>query len=485
MEEFAEKCGITGIYSLKNDYPAARMLHEAQLYLEHRGQHSHGIVTYDGSMYTASQMGHVTHDFSPAQYASLKGNTGIGHNRYKTAGLDGENDCQPFIIDAPFGQFALAHNGTIFNAPALAKRLKDEGVPFKTGRDGDIHTINDSEVIGRLIAQERDIVTGIKYASTQLQGAYSMAILDSKGELYGVRDPRGIKPLCRGKGDGVTGIFSESCVFDSDLLEMEWAGNIQPGEIYHVGGDGEEHIDLPDKGKVRPALDIFELVYFANPASVIDDISVQLFRYYGGRALGKKNVHTDKGYRTVPVEYSGNSWAQGFAQETDQHIVAWFYRNRYAGRSFIGATDEERRKIARQKLIIIESAVREFPNGLLIEDSIVRGTTMKSIIRRLRRAGAKEIHPYIGYPEVIDICPWGGIDLKTQDEHLANQYPDRQERMQFLGADSLTYNTPEDLIWAANQARVGTAKGGSELLLDHFCTHCITRKNPFETTKTL
>ncbi len=475
------------------------MLHEGQKHLENRGKDSHGgTFVSDGRLVSRRQHGVVPFYCKDSIFNGLVGSSGIGHNRYGTVGPGGDDYRQPLDERASFGDFSFAHNGTIYNSAALARRLFSEGKTFSTGRVLDesgnwtgkynFDFISDSEVIGKLIAQKDDIVEGIRYASEQILGGYSLVLLTDRGDLYAVRDSRGLKPLCIGRNSQAVGVFSESCVFSSLDLMMEFERYVQPGEIFHAGRDGEETFELPDKEKVPYSLDIFEIVYFANSASVIDGIPVSLFREFGGMALGRKNPEDkNRGFVTVPVEFSGIDWAQGFARETGNPYTSWVRRQRYSGRAFISPDDATRQKEARQKLVLLESNIGRYPDGYLVDDSIVRGHTARKLINRLRLAGARQIHARIGFPPVIDICPWGGVDMKTPDEHIANQYRDLEERRKHLGLDSLIYNEPSDLIWAANEARNFARvnmpryhfESNGALELSNFCTHCITRINPF------
>ncbi|MBU0953239.1 MAG: hypothetical protein KKA90_02340 [Nanoarchaeota archaeon] len=488
-----EECGVAAIVGKEKHYPAARMVREGMRYLGHRGHDGYGVVTFlgeDGNppLTRAVKLGPVGDDFSESSYRRMRGSSAVGHNRYATSNARGKKSLQPLMDELGPGYLSLAHNGTIENGIALARRMLEEGERFTTGRATQHApyetTVSDSEVFLRLIGRSDDVVTGIQKASQTVRGGYAAVVMDQQGVLYAFRDPRGIKPLCMGRNEDAVGVFSENVVFNSSNLRMEFDQDLEPGVIYRMSRDGIDTFDLPDKGKVPYAGCLFENVYFGHEGSTIDGVSVHGVRVAGGRMLGKKAKEMDlavEKYVTVPIPFSGMSWAEGFAEETGRPFTSFLHRQREQ-RSFILDRDEYRKRAAIEKFILLREAISQHPYALVVDDSGVRGNVSRQVARRLRDAGVKELHYFFGFPQVIAACPWGGIDMKTSNEQMANAFPQEEDLRKFLKADSVTFNFVGDLVAAMNSALVRKPPWRKEkkIELHDLCTHCISRMNPFQ-----
>jgi len=453
-----ECCGVVGAYSQTNS-DITRTVYDSLFELYNRGQESTGICVY---LDKGSRLYRIL-DYRPIHEAfnrgkdlpKLHGYWGIGHNRYSTTGESDISHAQPFEMHDPF-TFAIAHNGTIRNSNVIKATLESAGEQFETN--------SDTEVIMKLIAHEGDIIRGLQRLSLVAEGSYALTIATKDG-IYGVRDPHGIKPLCIGRGKDTVVIASESCVFNNDN-GIKFDRDLERGEVFYVGVDGEQSISLGKRGN---ALDIFELVYFARSDSVIDGIDVCEYRIERGRRLARREfIEPDSNTVIAAVPYSGIDYAIGYAEELYRRKGVLvpnrevFLRKRHT-RSFIEPSYAERKLAILQKLAPKVSQIVG-KKIMLIDDSTVRGTTDRELSKMLRKHGAIEIHKRNGFPPVVDTCPFG-IDMKTKDEHIANQIPDSEERTRELGFDSMMYNLPEDLV----------PDGYS---LDDFCTHCITSIDP-------
>ncbi len=450
-----DHCGIVGIAA---DGDVASHLYYALQSLQHRGQESCGITVLDGlyEMRTHKAMGLVDQVFDPATVKKLRGKTGIGHTRYSTSAGSTEENAQPQVVMSQAGGIALAHNGNIPNTNDLMGELKAKGWAFYSG--------NDTEVVVRLLANKLtkhngDHVEAIKETMSRLQGAYAFTILIGS-ELYGVRDPWGIKPLCLGRlKDGKEGhiVASESVALD--VVGAQWVRDLLPGEVVRVRKDQVErvaHLPAP-----KPARCFFEYVYFARPDAWMDGRLNQEVRERLGRILAQEApVKADI---VVPVPDSGRSHAQGFAAASGIAYAEGLMKNRYVHRTFIMPTQEAREINVRLKL----NPMRHILQGkrvVLTDDSIVRGTTMKRIVQMVRDAGAKEVHVRIGCPPIVAPC-YLGIDMNTRDQLIAAT-KSVQETEKAIGADSLAYISQKGLY---------EALGFPE---DELCTGCITGRYP-------
>src|SRR5437867_2192452 len=435
MSEFGElkpsdKCGILAIASKE---PVAKDLYYALRILQHRGQESGGMATFDGRDTHAKRgMGLVNEIFGEEDSNNLKGNGGIGHVRYSTTGSSSLDNAQPIVASTAYGDIALGHNGDIVNAGLLREELSRKGWAFMT--------TSDSEVIVRLLANELshtgDVRRALKEFTRRLVGAYSLAIMIN-GVPYAVRDPLAIRPLCIGVKDGAYMAASESVVFDT--LGYKFVRDLKPGEIVALRPDGVESFRLPHP--THTAHCMFEWVYFARPDSVLDGRLVYDARVKVGQQLARE--HPVEADIVVPVPESGRAQAQGYSQVSGLPVVEGLIKNRYIERTFIMPEQTDREVGVLLKLNPIKSAVKN-KRIVLVDDSIVRGTTIKKIVRIVREAGAAQVHLRIGCPPIKAPC-YLGIDMKTRDQFIANgrTVPDVAAS---VGADSPGYLSTADPV---------------------------------------
>lgn len=446
-----EACGVIGVYTSSK---AAPLIYLGLLELQHRGQESAGISTSDGhSMYTKRGMGLVSEVFRTADdFADLEGNYGVGQVRYSTAGSSTIDNAQPIAIETPFGKMALAHNGNIPNTEKIRRELLKDGYKFQS--------TSDTEVIAYLIAHGRDVVDGIKLASKELVGSYSLTILTKDG-VFGVRGPFGVRPLAIGVGENCYCIASESCAFPP--LDMELVRDVRPGEIVVVqDGELSTAAELPSR---RRSMCVFELVYFARPDSIIDGVHVGEFRKALGRRLAERDSRDGLRADVVaPLPYSGIMHEVGYQNASGLPHDELFMRKRFSHRSFTDPTIEGRRDKAEKKLSVLPGSAAG-RSVVLVEDSIVRGTTAPWAVEQLKgKAGAREVHLRITSPPIRHPCPLG-IDTKTEEELAANGKSIEDIR-RMTGADSLMYQTLDDLV---------EATGFSE---QELCLGCWTGRYP-------
>lgn len=448
-EHFRDHCGIVGIAA---DRPVASYIYYALQSLQHRGQESAGIVTLDGlyEFRTHKAMGLVDQVFDPHAIKKLRGNTGIGHVRYSTSAGSTEDSAQPQVVMGAGGGIALAHNGNIPNTADLMEELQEKGWAFYTG--------NDTEVVVRLLANKLqkhggNAVAALKETMSRLDGAYCFTLLIGN-ELYAVRDPHGIKPLCAGVlPDGGHMVASESVALD--VVGARWVRDIRPGEIVRVTEAGLETVSHGPADK--PAHCFFEYVYFARGDAWMDGRLNQTVRENIGRQLWKEApVEADL---IVPVPDSGRSHANGLAKESGIPYVEALMKNRYVHRTFIMPTQESRELNVRLKV----NPIRQLLEGkrvVVVDDSIVRGTTMRRIVKMIRDAGAKEVHLRIGAPPILAPC-YLGIDMSTRDQLIASSHTVEEIR-DHVGADSLAYISIPGIV---------EALGFPE---DELCLGCVT-----------
>lgn len=434
MDKPQEECGVFGVWG-PEEMNAAQWIYYGLVALQHRGQESAGIVVCDtkgpiGNICTHKGMGLVSEVFPAGVMEKLRGNIGIGHVRYSTAGGSRVENAQPIFLNYIKGTLALAHNGNITNAGALREELQREGAVFMGTAD--------SEVIAYKIAKERLCCATIEEAvckvAGELLGGYALLIL-SPQKLVGVRDPLGLKPLCIGKKENAYILASESAALSA--VDAELVRDVLPGEIVTITKEGihSERSLISEK----KAHCIFEYIYFARLDSKIDGISVYDARKRGGMALAKRYpVDADV---VTGVPESGLTAAVGYAEEAGIPFKLAFSKNSYVGRTFIKPTKEERMSAVHMKLCIIESVVRD-KRVVLIDDSIVRGTTIANLIQMMRRAGAREVHVRISSPPFLYPCYYG-TDVPDNSELIANEYS-VEEIQNKIGADSLGYMQMED-----------------------------------------
>ncbi len=432
MRKLNEECGVFGACA-PNTADLGELVYYGLMALQHRGQESAGIVVNDHGVFSACrEAGMVGDIFTPEHLRNLgKGNIAVGHVRYATTGADQKRNVQPLLINHHKGRMALCHNGNLVNAYELRKELEEMGSIF--------HTTTDSEVIAHIIVRERlrcgSIEEAVSRTMEKIEGAYSLVISSSR-KLIAARDPHGFRPLCMGKREDGTVIFaSETCALDA--VGASFVRDILPGEVVTVNG-GEINSDKSHCGKAPKTLCVFEYIYFSRPDSVLDGVSVSLARQKAGRLLAKE--HPVEADLVIGVPDSGLDGAIGYAAEAGIPYGIGFTKNKYIGRTFIAPDQGMRESGVELKLNPIRSVV-EGKRVVLIDDSIVRGTTCRRIISQLRRAGAKEIHMRVTAPPFVAPC-WYGTDIDSPENLIANRYPP-QEIAGRIGADSLGYLSPE------------------------------------------
>lgn len=455
-----EKCGVFGVFG--NDNASALValgLHA----LQHRGQESCGIVSCDdGLFYSRNALGLVDNTFSDVNVINaLKGSAAIGHNRYSTTGETSMMNIQPFVAELSFGNFAIAHNGNITNMSRIRKTMVDRGAIF--------HTTTDTEVIIHLMAFSRQekVTDRLIDALHQIEGAYSLVAM-SKNMMIGVRDPHGIRPLSLGKlGDSYI-LASESCAFD--IIGAEYIREIEAGEMVCITGEKLE--SLRPFEKKSPRFCIFEYVYFARPDSFMENLSVYEVRKNIGKTLAKESPVKNADC-IVPVPDSGVPAAIGFAEESKIPFELGIIRNHYIGRTFIEPTDQIRHLGVKLKHNANRAYI-ENKNVVLVDDSIVRGTTSKKIVDMVRNAGAKEVHMRISSPPTINSCYYG-IDTPSQEKLLAHTH-NVQEIADYIGVDSLAYISLDALYSAVLQKQ-------RNLKCPQFCDACFSGDYPIKVDK--
>ncbi|TGL24246.1 amidophosphoribosyltransferase [Leptospira yanagawae] len=447
-----EECAIFGIYNSKE---AANFTYLGLYSMQHRGQESSGIVSTDGShLYRYANMGLVANIFTQPKIKELIGDAAIGHNRYSTTGASFLRNAQPIRVESHLGPVALAHNGNLVNSWDIRNKLERDGSIFQT-------TI-DSEVIVHLMAKSHksDLLEALCESLAQVRGAYSLLVLTPR-YLIAVRDPNGFRPLVMGKrSDGAIVFASETCAFD--ITETEYVRDVEPGEMVVIDHTGMR--SLYPFPKAKPSLCIFEYIYFARPDSYIFEESVYKVRKSLGRQLARvMPVEADV---IIPVPDSANIAALGYSEESGIPYQSGLVRSHYIGRTFI----EPDQKIRDFGAKIKYNVVKEVVNGkrvVIIDDSVMRGTTSRKIIKMIRNAGAKEIHFRVSAPPTVAPCYYG-IDIPTHKELIASTHT-IEEIQKYLRVDSLAYLTLDTMHKA-----VEGHKGGG------FCDACFTSNYPVE-----
>ncbi len=459
-DELHEECGVFGIYDLDGN-DIASSIYYGLFALQHRGQESCGIAVSDtsgpkGKVLSCKGMGLVNEVFTTEGLENLKGNIGVGHVRYSTAGGSCIENTQPLVLNYVKGTLGLAHNGNLINALELRKELEYTGAIFQT-------TI-DSEVIAYHIARERlnteTVEDAVKNAMLKLKGAYSLIVMSPR-KLIGARDPFGFRPLCIGKRDNAYILASESCALDA--VSAEFVRDVLPGEIVTISKDGiKSDTSLCNKTSAKC---IFEYIYFARPDSYVDGVSVYNSRIMAGKILAQ--MHPADADIVVGVPDSGNAAAMGFALETGIPYGTAFVKNSYVGRTFIKPKQSVRESSVRIKLNVLKEVVKG-KRVVMIDDSIVRGTTSERIVRMLKNAGATEVHVRISSPPFLYPC-YFGTDVPSCDQLIAHNNTVEQI-CEMLGADSLGYLDGERL---------------SELIHGDtgYCDACFSGKYPLEPPK--
>lgn len=453
-DKFHDECAVFGIYG---HHEAANLAYLGLYALQHRGQEASGIVSGDGEhFYVKKGMGLVADIYDKSSLRKLPGTMAIGHNRYSTAGGSDLKNVQPLIVNFALGNLALAHNGNLINATMLRHELEAYGAIFQS--------TSDSEVIIHLVAHSRagTLLARVIDALSQVRGAFSVVLMTDNG-IIAARDPYGLRPLCLGRFRDGWLVASESCAFD--LLGAEYVREIQPGELVVIGEQGVEshqpfvHTD--------PAMCVFEYVYFARPDSrIFGANAVYATRKALGRQLAQESwVPADV---VIPVPDSGVPAALGYAEGAGIPFETGLIRNHYVGRTFIEPEQSIRHFGVKVKL----NAVPEVLHGkrvVVVDDSLVRGTTSRKIVKMIRHAGAKEVHMRISSPPIVSPCFYG-IDTPTKKELIASSHTTEEIR-KYITADSLAYLSLDGMLKSAPGAP------------NQYCNACFTEKYPISFTR--
>ena len=457
-EKLREECGVFGMYDLDGKDVAASIYY-GLFALQHRGQESCGIAVSEtngpkGKVTSYKGMGLVNEGFTGDELEQMKGDIGVGHVRYSTAGASTRENAQPLVLNYVKGTLALAHNGNLINAPELREELAYSGAIFQT-------TI-DSEVVAYHIARERvktkNVESAVLNAMKKIRGAYSLVIMSPR-KLIGARDPYGFKPLCIGRRDNAYIITSETCALET--LGAEYIRDIEPGEVVTITRDGMKSDTSMCLPKEQQARCIFEYIYFARPDSHIDGVSVYGSRIKAGRFLAMDSpVEADI---VVGVPESGNAAAMGYAMESGIPYGTAFVKNSYVGRTFIKPKQSTRESSVKIKLNVLREAVAG-KRVIMIDDSIVRGTTSDRIVKMLRDAGAREVHMRVSSPPFLWPC-YFGTDVPAREQLIAYNRSVEEIR-QMIGADSLGYLQIDRLKELVNGLDI--------------CQGCFTGKYPME-----
>ena len=435
-----EACGVFGIYDFSGN-DAAPSVYYGLSALQHRGQESCGIAVSDtagprGNINFHKGMGLVSEVFKEESLRALHGNLGIGHVRYSTTGAAELSNAQPLVLSYIKGTLALAHNGNLVNADALRDRLAKTGAIF--------HTTTDSEVIAHCIVRERlhseTVEEAVQKAAGMIRGSYALVIASPR-KLIGVRDPLGLKPLCLGRRDNAYLLASESCALQS--AGAEFVRDILPGEIVTITREGiSSDCTLCQEKKAHC---IFEYIYFARLDSTLDGVDIYDARLRAGAALARS--YPADADLVCGVPDSGIPAALGYARASGIPFGSAFYKNSYVGRTFIKPTQEERVSSVRMKLSVLKSAVAG-KRLVLVDDSIVRGTTIARLIHMLKEAGAHSVHVRISSPPFLYPC-YFGTDVPSHQQLIASSHSAEEIRA-ITGADSLAYMKLEDLTYMAD-----------------------------------
>jgi amidophosphoribosyltransferase len=432
MQEYPKHyCGVFGIFGHPN---AAELTYYGLYALQHRGQESAGIVSSDGKQFRVHRgMGLVSQIFNGETLHNLVGSCAVGHTRYSTTGSSHLRNAQPLTVDCSKGQIAIAHNGNLTNAAALREELESRGSIFQT-------TV-DSEIILHLMAQPSLNGHGNNLIETmrRIEGAFSLVIM-TENELIGVRDPHGFRPLSLAKVDDSWVLASETCAFD--LINAKFVRDVEPGEMVIIDKAGLRSVKYFPEHE-RRAFCIFEYVYFARPDSTISGRNVYRVRVEMGRQLAREYpIQADV---VIPVPDSGNCAALGYSLESGIPYEMAFVRNHYIGRSFLQPSQLIRDFNVRVKLNLIPQLVKD-KRVIIVDDSIVRGTTCKSRVNNLKEAGAKEVHVLVSCPPHMNPCVYG-IDFPDRNKLMAANYS-QEEIRKYLNADSLYYLSEDGMVKA-------------------------------------
>lgn len=454
QDKMTEECGVFGICNANGKSSAAELSYLGLIALQHRGQESAGIcVNHEGEFNLQKGMGLVENVFEEDDFEKLKGEMAIGHVRYSTSGSSLLANAQPLLINSIKGDLALAHNGNLANADELRYNLESNGSIF--------HSTLDTEVIAHLVARalDDDIIEALVQSLHQLKGAFSIVGM-TEDKLVAIRDPQGFRPLSIGKLDESYVVASESCAFD--IIGAEFIRDVEPGEVVIIDKNGLKSRKY--SGHNESSLCVFEYIYFARPDSNIAGKNVLLVRKEMGKKLAEEmDVDVDL---VIPVPDSGIAAALGFSEQSGIPYAQGILRNRYVGRTFIQPSQEIRDLKVRLKLSPIKEIIKD-KRVILIDDSIVRGTTSSQIIQRIKEAGAKEVHMAISSPPVEYPC-YFGLDTSRRQELIASNNS-VEEIAAEIGADSLHYLSQAGMLKAIDSDEIGG-----------YCTACFDGDYPIK-----
>ena len=445
-------CGVIGIYSYDENI-TSKLTFFALYSLQHRGQESAGITVFGDYINIHKGMGLVNEVFSKKKLEEMKGNVAVGHVRYSTTGASKIENAQPLLVKTKKGALSVAHNGNLVNYLSLREELENEGAVFITE--------SDTEVIAKLLSKEllgKDIIDSLRNLTERLRGSYSL-VLALNDTLIGFRDPLGFKPLIVGKGDFGYILASESCALDA--IGADVIRDVKPGEAVVIKDGDIEFVRIAESK--RRALCVFEYIYFARPDSILDGRCVYDVRHKIGEILAKESpVEADI---VSPVPDSGTTSAIGFSKASGIEYLEALIKNRYVGRTFILPEQNARELSVRIKMNAVRSNVKG-KRVVLVDDSIVRGTTSGRIIDMVRAAGAKEVHFRVGSPPIISPC-YFGIDMSTREELIASK-KSVEEIRKAINADSLAYLSLDGLIKAVRIKK------------EDLCLACLTANYPID-----
>jgi amidophosphoribosyltransferase len=460
-----EECGVFGLFS-KDNLDVAKLTYYALFALQHRGQESTGIaVNDDGTIIYYKDMGLVPEVFNDTVLEHLKGKMAIGHVRYYDGGSNYRENIQPIVIRYKVGQLAMAYNGSLVNADEIRSDMEEKGAVFQTD--------SDAEVIANLISRYRissdNIEEALLKVMKDIKGGYSFITLTAN-KLIGIRDPLGMKPLCIGRINNSYVIASESCALDA--VGADFVRDVNPGEIVVIEESGLKSIQMEESEKLRDAkLCIFEFVYFARHDSYIDSISVYEARLEAGKRLAVE--HPVDADIVIGAPDSGLIAAMGYSRQSGIPYGAGLIKNRYVGRTFIRPSQEQREIAVRIKFNTIRSEI-EGKRIIMVDDSIVRGTTTKAIVQMLKNAGAKEVHIRVSSPPFRFPCHYG-INAPSTKQLVASTYS-LEEIRELVGADSLEYLSLEGLMRTPVDSKSSLELGSK----CSFCCACFNGKYPIE-----
>ncbi len=454
-----DACGVVGIFAKNPDIHVARDVYNSLLALQHRGQESAGIFTYAGNLLKGTRgMGLVTEVFNPHSLQGIFGNRAIGHVRYSTAGSSTLENAQPLLFESPYLKFALALNGTITNFIQLKKQYHEKGHVFDSSTDTELL----AHVIAANVVETNDYMEGIKKSMEVIDGSFSATLLTDRGELYGFKDPIGFKPLCLGETPTEEYVIASESVA-IDILRGRLTKNFKPGEIIKIDAKGNICSEMGPKAP-RHGFCVFEFVYFARPDTRFDGICVYDVRENLGCNLAQSHyVDADV---VVPIPDSGRTAAEGYSIASGIPMREGLMKNRYIHRTFIMPSQAIRDWAVYLKLNPVVTQIAN-KDVVLVDDSIVRGTTCRQIVRLVRGAGARKVHLRISCPPLIAPC-YMGIDFPSKADLIAARMS-VEEICKFIEADTLGYQTLDGLIDATHMPR-------SEL-----CLACLTGDYPLRT----